>query len=519
MDPPAGPKFDHVVVLMFENRSFDNLFGYLYDPGEVPRFEGLASAAYSNPIPAGARDAERGTVPAHLASELDTPDPDPGEEHPHTNAQLFGRFDPPENQTLAVGEMRAPFNAPAAGTTPTMDGFVLDYIAAYREQTGRDPGYDDYAQIMASIPRSGIPVLATLAREFACFDHWFCEVPSQTYTNRSFFHAATASGFVLNSPPGTFPTSNDAETIFERLTAAHLPWKVYFDRAQLVSATGLIHARRLDRFFGTNFCAMEDFYDDAARGALPAYAFIEPCLIPPHSDMHPPGISRIRRYLPFLPRPAAIRGGEALLARVYEAVRGSTSPNGSNYSNTLLIVTFDEHGGTYDHVPPPPAPPPDPAAPPGQLGFKFDRSGVRIPTVAISAWVDRRTVVSQEYRSTSVIRTLRGRWPALGAPLTGRDAVAADIAPVLSRAEPRPPEDWPRVYGPPAGRLSQLLASLGRPLPKLSRHLFETALAYEAHATGAAAAPDLAGASRRTALRSVRGLRRAAFPNATRRRR
>jgi phospholipase C len=112
------------------------------------------------------------------------------------------------------------------------------------------------------------------------------------------------------------------------------------------------------------------------------------------------------------------------------------------------MVTFDEHGGTYDHVSPPPVLPPDPAAPAGQLGFAFDRSGVRVPAIAISAWIPERTVINAEYRHTSVIRTIRERWQ-LGTPLTARDAAARDISPVLSLDTPRPPEDWPEVFPRP----------------------------------------------------------------------
>ena len=112
------------------------------------------------------------------------------------------------------------------------------------------------------------------------------------------------------------------------------------------------------------------------------------------------------------------------------------------------MVNFDEHGGTYDHVPPPPVLPPDPAASAGQLGFAFDRSGVRVPAIAISAWIPERTVINAEYRHTSVIRTIRERWQ-LGAPLTARDATARDISPILSLETPRPPEDWPEVFPRP----------------------------------------------------------------------
>jgi phospholipase C len=134
--------------------------------------------------------------------------------------------------------------------------------------------------------------------------------------------------------------------------------------------------------------------------------------------------------------PSSLLGGEALLARIYSAVRSSSSPAGSNVYNTLLMINFDEHGGTYDHVPPPPVPSPDPAGPAGQYGFTFDRSGIRVPAIAISAWIPERTVINGEYRNTSVIATLRERW-SLGAPFTARDAIAPSLAPVLSLDTPR----------------------------------------------------------------------------------
>ena len=134
--------------------------------------------------------------------------------------------------------------------------------------------------------------------------------------------------------------------------------------------------------------------------------------------------------------PSSLIGGEDLLARLYNAIRSSSSPTGSNYLNTTLLVTFDEHGGTYDHVAPPPAAPPDPSAPAGSSASRFDRSGVRIPTLAISAWIPERTVVNEEYRATSLISTLRERWN-LGAPFTARDATARSFSPVFTLDQPR----------------------------------------------------------------------------------
>jgi phospholipase C len=145
--------------------------------------------------------------------------------------------------------------------------------------------------------------------------------------------------------------------------------------------------------FRANFSTVDDFLEDAGSGRLPNYSFIEPNMWHGHNDMHPP-IAALMHGLP-IDEPSSLLGGEALLATIYDAVRSSSSSNGSNYLNTLLLIAFDEAGGTYDHVPPPPAPPPDPAAPKGQMGFTFNRSGQRVPAIAISAWIPERTVVSR----------------------------------------------------------------------------------------------------------------------------
>jgi len=129
-----------------------------------------------------------------------------------------------------------------------MDGFVMDYISSFTAEKGRQPTYDEYAQIMMGFTPEQMPVISALARGFAVFDHWFCEVPSQTFTNRSFFHAASASGYVVNiSPPDSFPVHNTAETLFERLDAKGLSWRVYVDAPSLAPYTGMIHAARLRR--------------------------------------------------------------------------------------------------------------------------------------------------------------------------------------------------------------------------------------------------------------------------------
>jgi phospholipase C len=232
--------------------------------------------------------------------------------------------------------------------------------------------------------------------------------------------------------------------------------------------TGLIHASRLHGRFATNFFTTDQFLEDAARGELPTYSFIEPNFVHGHNDMHP-AFNALAPGMSFDP-PSSLLGGEALLAKIYNAIR-SSSANGSNYLNTLLMINFDEHGGTYDHVSPPAAPPPDPAAPAGQMGFTFNRSGVRVPAIAISPWIPERTVVNDEYRHTSVIRTLRERW-SLGAPLTARDAIAADIAPIFSLSDPRGPEDWPDVVPLAVPTFDLALLPPDDPLSPLPRAIF-----------------------------------------------
>jgi phospholipase C len=506
--PDRRKALDHVVVVMFENRSFDNLLGRLYAPGEVKSFEGVIGKDLKNPIPEWAEHgAERKFVPYGVSTNMNTPTPDPGEEYPHINTDLFGIQDP-KNRFVPLARMVAPYNAPPdPRQEPTMDGYVMDYISAFTAEMRRQPTYEEYSQIMTGYTPEQMPVISTLARGFATFDHWFCEVPSQTFTNRSFFHAATASGYVINLPPAdAFPVHNKAETLFERLEAKNLTWRVYVDAPSPASFTGIIHASRLRSRFATNFSTVDDFLDDARRGRLPNYAFIEPNLWHGHNDMHPP-IAALLHGLPFDP-PSSLLGGDALLAQIYNAIRSSSSSSGSNYLNTFLMIAFDEAGGTYDHVTPPPAPPPDRAAPAGQMGFTFNRSGQRVPTIAISAWIPERTVVNDEYRSTSLIRTMRERW-SLGTPLTARDAIARDIGPVLSLGEPRTPDQWPDVVPQPVPKFDVALLPPDLPLSHLGKAVLHGMLAFEK--TWGASVPAISPDAELTGAEAIEIIRDTSF--------
>ena len=228
-----GAKFDHVVSVMFENRAFDNLLGGLYQPGEVASFEGVIGRELSNPVPAWAGPgADRGVVPYGVAANMDTPNPDPGEEYPHVNTQLFGIIDPPGNRGRAGRAHDRPVQRARRPGRGADDGRVRGRLhQRVHRGEGRRPAYEEYAQIMTGYTPGQVPVISAIARGFATFDHWHCEVPSQTFANRSFYHAASSSGFVINTPYENFPLHNHAATIFERLDAAGLPWRVYVDPA------------------------------------------------------------------------------------------------------------------------------------------------------------------------------------------------------------------------------------------------------------------------------------------------
>ena len=141
---------DHVVVVLFENRSLDNMLGHLYGPGDGKTFEGVIGKGLSNPIPEWAEQgADRKVVPYTVATDMDAPNPDSGEEWYHTNTQLFGVLD--EHNRFKIGEeVAAPWNAPPPGATPTMDGFVADYISTF---TARDGPSADLRRVRADHDR------------------------------------------------------------------------------------------------------------------------------------------------------------------------------------------------------------------------------------------------------------------------------------------------------------------------------------------------------------------------------
>jgi phospholipase C len=469
MPDPVGDMldtFDHVVVLMLENRSFDNLLGYMY-PNGVPAnaplgktFEGVTGKNLSNPVPPGVKypPPAGNTIPVYPveAGNYFQPYPDPGENYSHVNTQLFNLID---------GGDSAPYNLPSQRPLPQpgMQGFVTDYIANYQNEfPHQDPNpqyspppsafpWTGYKQIMQCYPTSAVPVVTTLATEFAVFDHWSCAVPSETWCNRAFWNAGTSWGFVINPPESDaerefwWSVDSTGQTIFNQIEAAGVPgltWKIYTPNA--VSATAIIHLGALLPLHDHIF-SFQDFLTDCKSGNLPAYSFVEPYFLTPQNDMHPstPGAWGDGSG-PGDVGPVLL--GELLVWNVYNAIRNSPQRD-----RTLLIITFDEHGGCYDHVPPPgQVTPPDLTLKTLEDDFDFTRLGVRIPTIMVSSHIAKNTVVNTPMHHGSFMSTVGEKWgklaPGMFPPLTARVAGAPDFTEVFTSAAAT--QDWPDIPKP-----------------------------------------------------------------------
>ena len=324
---------DHVVVVLFENRSLDNVLGHLYEPGDGKTFEGVIGKGLTNPIPEWAEHgAERKVVPYTVeATDMDSPNPDSGEEYYHTNTQLFNVLD--GHNRFKIGEgVTEPWNAPPPGATPTMDGFVTDYISTFTGEVGRQrpmrvcPDHD-------RVHPEQVPVLNGMARQFGCRP-LVSEVPSQTFMNRSFWTAATSSGLVVNSPAQKWFTKNDAERSSSGWTST-ASLEGLRVRADVLVVRRSHPLSPVQGTVGDELVRFPEFEQDAAA---------EPCRflvdraehISGHGDYHP-AIGRAwkgRNINMGIDPPSAILGGEAFLERVFSAYRYATSPTGSNVWNT-----------------------------------------------------------------------------------------------------------------------------------------------------------------------------------------
>jgi phospholipase C len=247
-----------------------------------------------------------------------------------------------------------------------------------------------------------IPFYAGLARTFVLADRWFASCPAQTYPNRRFLLAATANGLISDPfPRGNEPLPANG-TITQRLDAHRIPWKNYYSVLPTVALWPSLTQGASDKIV-----KIDQFFTDAAAGTLPGFAIVDPDFSKQSEE-----------------NPQDIRQGEAFAARVINAVM-----HGPAWPKTLLIWCYDEHGGYYDHVPPPRAVspddvPPDIHVPPDQPGG-YDRYGFRVPAVVVSPRARRGHVSHVTYDHTSILRLVETKWnlPAL----TRRDAHAANL--------------------------------------------------------------------------------------------
>jgi len=417
----------HIVVLTMENRSFDHMLGYLSLPvsaGGMGRtdVDGLTGPDVNfNPM--------NGVhYPIFPFAQGDTAFPiDPYHSYEPVANQMNGELDETDKDH--------PFFKPGSAK---MDGFVKNFLdKSFMEAAPKIMGYQ---------PPANVPVYDALTRDFAISDRWFSAHPGPTFSNR--FYELTgrlnlSNGLPLGNfghPADTWEFNNSSpltpvfnKTIFDYLSEYQktieraVTWKYYE------------HDYTFLRFFSNhtfdnkNIVRIDDpvngFFADAKNGTLPSVSYIDPQFVelPPNSNCDGPV--------------ADIKPGQDLVRRVVEAV--ITSPQ---YATTLLVITYDEHGGFYDHVPPP-------AAMPFTPDFPIKTYGVRIPAFFISPWVKAGSVIGRDangaekyhFDTTSILKTIAARMMSKNPPyMSARFADAQELSVVLDKS-PRKPQFLPFI--------------------------------------------------------------------------
>jgi phospholipase C len=355
------PQIEHIVVVMMENHSFDNVLGML--PHRVRsrrKVDGLPVDRHGR-VTASQRDAGGHAI---RATRFDTP------------CQL------PSLPNQDWNDSHIAFNG------GRMDGFV------------RASG----PIAMRFYDQSDLPFTYGLAARFPIGERYFQSCLAQTYPNRRFLFAGTASGTIatLSSELGKYPPPNG--TIFDRLDQQSIPWAVYYENLPSPDIIPNFDAPELNR--NSRILKIDQFYADAAAGRLPAFTFLDPDYDTTSEE-----------------NPQNIQVGEQFVHDVVTAVMHAPT-----WSKTALFLTYDEHGGYYDHVPPPRAIKPDSTEPrlaPGDIPGSYDRYGFRVPFVVVSPWARPNYASRIVQDHTSILRFIERKWN-LGA-MTFRDANAADL--------------------------------------------------------------------------------------------
>jgi phospholipase C len=408
--PHPEMPFDHIVVVMQENHSFDSYLGMLPRRGQR-KADGFSFGRHGRPT--NSNPYQDGRITVQRAASLCQPS-GPSQSWRATHMQVDGG---------------------------RMDGFARQAPATML--------YWDEPQL---------PFYYSLAKTFCVGDRWFASAPCQTYPNRRFMLAGTAFG-LISTDTSSVTQDPPNGTIFDRLGAAGVSWRDYFTD---VPATGVIASIPLKH--PQNISPIAQFYADCAAGTLPAVSFVD-------SDI---GVAAVvgdatlgQVNAPFTQTvdaqnedeegPADIALGENFVSRVTNAVLRSPL-----WPRILLVWTYDEHGGYYDHVPPPAAIPPD-AIPPklgaGDPPGGYDTYGVRVPSVVVSGHAQRHAVTSVVHDHTSILATIERKWnlPAL----THRDANATTLMDFLSSDVTFP--EPPRLAAPSDLVASERTCSFAQP--------------------------------------------------------
>lgn len=397
---PGIKNLQHVVVLMMENRSFDHMLGAL--KAKNPAVDGLAGTE-TNPDSTGVPVTVSPT--AAYQSQLD---PDPDHHFAAADLQIFGGVTTAQNPNRK----------------PNMQGFVKSY---FNQQNNLNHSH----LIMNYFSADKLPVLTTLATQFAIFNRWFSSIPGPTLCNRAFAHYGTSFGQVGMD---VFYWNKKYKSIYERLDAAgHSTRLYYFDEAS--SSLEVINLlQNQPSLFGT----FQDFKDACAKNKLPEYCFIEPNYTD-HDDPNGGGELIACDQHP----DHDVRAGEQFIATVYNAIR--TNPNLWPY--TAMLIVYDEHGGTYDHVPPPACTPDGFVAQPSDTKtpdpFHFDRLGVRVPAVLISPWISPGTVINEVFEHASIPATATDYFIGAYAERSPREVEANTFLGYLNQSKIRADDSCP----------------------------------------------------------------------------
>jgi phospholipase C len=380
---PAQAKIEHIVVLMLENRSFDHMLGSLSLHGHP--VNGLQPGMFN-------LDSAGAPVPPTLTTNPAL-EPDPH----HDLSNVFEQLEGP--------------NA----------GFVRNYETCFEKKPR-----EEAKRIMWYYEDSTLPALYTLAKEYGLSDAWHCSVPSETWPNRLFVHAATSDGRVRNGLPKMLPLPQFYEltTIFDRLGNTQADWRIYNSQLPQCVCIRSLLKRWLRSKLGSRdfFRRFEQFAKDCQKGDLPKYSFIEPRYFGGRADDDHP--------------PHDVWRGQTTIASVYNSLRSSRL-----WPRSLLVVLYDEHGGFFDHVSPPsdvPAPV-ETKSSTKPVAFDFRRLGPRVPCLLVSPWISKGSIVRPSkggfFDHTSILATVERRWNLK--PLTQRDAAASDVWPCLTELRPR----------------------------------------------------------------------------------